>query len=209
MFLSPRRRSSAPPSSPSNPFLLNNVEFQEQHISSPKEDHGHTTPVQRSLVATPTPGNRTYTPRANAEETPELFKDRKRVIGFGYLLESTPVKRRRSEIGESLQGGTSRHHIPSPEKALSEPMPRRSSSPIFDNRLASQPNPSRKRKLFDYTDLTVLRNVRNRPGLDDLPKTPDGWIEPTVSQTRLLKSQQEVNSGEGHMRQQSRRGSCP
>jgi hypothetical protein len=209
VFLSPRRRSSAPPSSPSNPFLLNNVEFQEQYISRPKEDHGPTTPVQRSLVVTPNPGNRTYTLRANAEETPDLFKDRKRVIGSGYLLESTPVKRRRSEIGDPPQGSTSRRHIPSLEKALSEPVPGRSSSPIFDNRLTSQPNPSKKRKLFDYTDLPVLRNVRSRPGRDDLPKTPDRWIEPTVSQMRLLKNQQEINSGEGHMRQQSRRGSCP
>lgn len=200
MFLSPRRRSSAPPSSPSHPFLLDTVEFQEQSISRPKQDHGYTTPVQQSLVVTPNPGNRTFTLHANTEGTPELFKGRKRVIGSDYLLESTPVKRRRSEIRDAP---TSRRHAPTLEKALSEPAPRRSSSPIFDNRLASQPNPSRKRKLFDYTDLPMLRNVRSRPGLDDL--SPDRWIEPTISQMHLLKSQQE-NSDEDHMQQQSRRG---
>lgn len=184
------------------------MEFQEQSISRPKEDHGHTTPVQQSLVVTPNAGNRTYTLRVSAEGTPEIFKDRKRVIGSDYLLESTPAKRRRSEIGDPPQGSTSRRYTPSLEKALSEPAPGRSSSPIFDNRLASQPNPSRKRKLFDYTDLPLLRNVRSRPGLGDLPKTPDRWIELTTSQMHLLKSQKEINSDEGHMRQQSRRGSC-
>jgi len=212
VFLSPRRHSSAPPSSPSNHFLTDNVEHRQRSASRPREDHGNTTPVRLPLPSPSDSGNSsTSTPRANADDgTPEVFKGRKRASGFEFPIESTPHKRRRSEANSRALKGSALWNTPRVvEKALSEPAPGLSSSLILDTRLGSQPNPARKRKLFEYLDLPLLRNVRTRPVLNNHPVTPERWIEPTASQLQPLKSQHEVNFNEGHMYQKSHRGSCP
>lgn len=212
VFSSPRRHSSAPPSSPSNPFLSDNVGHRPRSISRPREDRNNTTPARLSLPSSSNSRNvSASTPRANADDdTPEIFKGRKRTSGLEFPIESTPPKRRRSEANAHALKGSVLWNTPRAiEKALSEPAPELSSPLVLDSHLGSQPNPARKRKLFEYLDLPLLRNVRARPVLDNHPVTPERWIEPTASQQRPLKSQHEVSFNEDYMHQKSHRGSCP
>ncbi|KAF8636204.1 hypothetical protein AX17_003691 [Amanita inopinata Kibby_2008] len=115
----------------------------------------HHTPAGAHLrsILDETP---TQTPRAFAREgEPEVHKGKKR----GFSSEKhVPVKRRRFSLPNMdtpvKQSISSSPQLPIlPHKALSEPALESSTSVIIETHSISQPNPSRKHKLFEYVDL--------------------------------------------------------
>ncbi|KAK2465736.1 hypothetical protein APHAL10511_002280 [Amanita phalloides] len=185
-FLSPQRRSSAPPCSPSNLSITDNAQRQEPSTPRPRGDHSGATPTNLhrpsglSQFALSSDNILTSTPCADVEAASVgLFKGRKRVVPSEHFKELLTRKRQRFEASLGLPVGSSplRNTIPSVQRASSEPLLEQQSLLVTKNRSISQPKPSRKRKLADYVDMPWLRNVRSRLTLDSLPEISNRLIE--------------------------------
>ncbi|KAF8628189.1 hypothetical protein AX15_004051 [Amanita polypyramis BW_CC] len=206
VFSTPRRYLSSPSSLPEDAFvtdLIDNVESQETPTSHSREDSGRATPTNILILgrlASKSDNTTNLTPRHNARgDNGGIFKSRKRPFS------SEGSHKRRRFYTPSPQTT-----LPVTRKAYSEPAIEPPSSLPIINHSISQPNPSRKRKLFDSNliDLPHIRNTRSRHYFDSFPTTPERPIGSTLSQIgpSCLNL---VDETECSGRQQYRRASAP